>query len=187
MRSLQNVTRMILILVVLSGIFWACQKNLSARQNAIQATNSEKTDSREKESGDLSAHIPPYNLNVFMHGQEASERSEENERSEDRGFGFLRFRQNPDTARIIDLDISVFHLAPMHSYLLERAVDPITNNGCSSTAWLILGKGLVPQAIHTNHEGNGKADLFRNVTSVARGTELISISRLWIPPAIKRY
>ena len=40
-----------------------------------------------------------------------------------------------------------------------------------STAWLTLGLGLVPQAIVTDDKGNGHEDLFRNVSSVARGTQ----------------
>lgn len=85
--------------------------------------------------------------------------------------GFLKFRQDPDTARLITLDISVFNLAPHHSYQLQRAVDPITSSTCTSTAWLTLGKGLVPQTIDTDGRGNGEADLFRDVTSATRGSQ----------------
>ena len=89
----------------------------------------------------------------------------------DHEAGFLKFRQDPDTARIITLDIWVFNLKPNHSYLLQRAVDPITSSTCASTAWLTLGKGLVPQDIPTDAKGNGHEDLFRNVTAVARGSQ----------------
>jgi hypothetical protein len=87
------------------------------------------------------------------------------------GAGFLKFRQDPDTARIITLDISVFNLEPNHSYQLQRAVDPITATTCESTTWLTLGEGLVPQTINTDAKGNGEADLFRDVTSIARGSQ----------------
>jgi hypothetical protein len=87
------------------------------------------------------------------------------------GAGFIKFRQDPDTARIINLDTYLFHLQPHHSYLLQRAVDPISSSTCMSTAWLTLGLGLVPQAIVTDDKGNGHEDLFRNVSSVARGTQ----------------
>jgi len=86
-------------------------------------------------------------------------------------FGFIKFRQNPDTARIIDLDTYVTGLAPRHTYLLQRAVNPITDSSCTSTAWLTLGLGLTPQAIHTDTKGEGHEDLWRAVTSIARGTQ----------------
>jgi hypothetical protein len=87
------------------------------------------------------------------------------------GAGFIKFRQDPDTARIITLDTWVFHLQSNHSYSLQRAVDPITSTGCTSTAWLTLGMGLVPQTINTDAKGNGHEDLFRNVTAAARGSQ----------------
>jgi hypothetical protein len=89
----------------------------------------------------------------------------------DHSGGFLKFRQDPDTARIITLDTWVFNLLPNHAYALQRAVDPISSPDCVSTSWLTLGKGLVPQAINTDAKGDGEADLFRDVTAVARGTQ----------------
>jgi hypothetical protein len=85
--------------------------------------------------------------------------------------GFLKFRQDPDTARRVTLDIWVFDLLPNHSYSLQRAVDPITSADCTSTAWLTLGKGPVAQTIDTDAKGNGHEDLFRDLTAVARGTQ----------------
>lgn len=87
------------------------------------------------------------------------------------GVGYMEFRQDPDTARVIDLNTWVYRLQPNHSYLLQRAVDPIANAGCLSTAWLTLGLGLQPQEIQTNSKGDGHADLWRNISSVARGTQ----------------
>lgn len=85
--------------------------------------------------------------------------------------GFIKFRQDPDTARIIDLETWVSKLQSDHSYLLQRAVNPIADStGCSSTAWLTLGNLLVPEAIHTDGHGNGHANLSRAVTAIARGT-----------------
>ena len=87
------------------------------------------------------------------------------------GSGFIKFRQNPDTARIITLSTKVTHLLPYHSYLLQRAVNPIADpSGCSSQAWLTLGEGLQPKSISTNAYGNGSANLWRNVSAIARGT-----------------
>lgn len=89
-----------------------------------------------------------------------------------RAAGFIQFRQDPDTARIIDLDTWVSGLLPNRAYQLQRAVNPITDStGCSSTAWLTLGLGLVPQSIHTDANGSGEADLWRAVTTLARGTQ----------------
>ena len=96
----------------------------------------------------------PYNLDVVLRGQNKNFASS----------GFVKFRQDPNIALTITLDTWVINLEPNHSYLLQRAVNPIADStGCSSTAWLTLGKGLQPQAIHTDEHGAGKADLFRNV------------------------
>ncbi len=102
-----------------------------------------------------------FNLNVVFHGDAKSPKSS----------GYMEFRQDPDTARVIDLNTWVHNLEPNHSYLLQRAVDPITNPDCASTAWLTLGLGLTPQDILTNSKGDGHADLWRNISSVARGTQ----------------
>lgn len=87
------------------------------------------------------------------------------------GAGFIKYRQNPDTARIISLDTWVTKLSPNHSYLLQRAVNPIADiTGCSSTSWLTLGEGLNPKSIVTNARGDGNAKLWRDITGIARGT-----------------
>ena len=86
------------------------------------------------------------------------------------GVGLIKFRQNPDTARIITLSTKVFNLMPYHTYLLQRAVNPITDTtGCSSTVWLTLGEGLLPKSIFTDAYGNGSANLWRNVSAIPRG------------------
>ena len=79
--------------------------------------------------------------------------------------------QDPDTARIINLNTWVRNLEPNHSYLLQRAVNPITDPDCSSTAWLTLGLGLDQQDLKTDSKGDGHAELWRAVTSIARGTQ----------------
>ena len=89
----------------------------------------------------------------------------------DAGSGFIKYRQDPDTARVITLDTWVKNLLPYHSYCLQRAVNPITDvTGCSSTAWLTLGEGLQSKAILTNGKGDGNAKLWRNISGIARGT-----------------
>lgn len=88
----------------------------------------------------------------------------------DAGAGFMKFRQNPDTARVITLDTWVTKLKPNHSYLLQRAVNPISDaSGCSSNVWLTLGEGLQPKAIVTNTHGDGNAKLWRDITGIPRG------------------
>jgi hypothetical protein len=89
-----------------------------------------------------------------------------------KSFGYLKFRQNPDAAKIIDLDILVHHLTPNHEYLLQRAVDAINvvDGNCTSTSWLTLGKGLTPQSIKTDNEGNGEEKLWRDVTAIPSGS-----------------
>ena len=103
-----------------------------------------------------------YNLNVSLVGDN---------KTGPKSYGYIEFRQDPDTARIIDLNTWVYHLEANHSYLLQRAVNLITDPDCSSTAWLTLGIGLQPQAIITDSHGDGHADLWRAVTSIARGTQ----------------
>jgi hypothetical protein len=103
-----------------------------------------------------------YNLNVVLRGDAKSLPG---------SSGYIEFRQDPDTARIIDLNTWVHNLEPNHSYLLQRAVNPVTDPDCSSTAWLTLGLGLQPQDIQTDNHGDGHADLWRAVTSIARGTK----------------
>lgn len=103
---------------------------------------------------------PLYDLDVRLRGE-----------GKKAGAGFIKFRQNPDTARIITLDTWVTNLLPNHPYLLQRAVNPVADiTGCSSTAWLTLGEGLQPKSILTNAHGDGNAKLWRDITSIARGT-----------------
>jgi hypothetical protein len=108
--------------------------------------------------------LQPYNINVTLRPNTDKEKP-------GAGFGFIKFRQDPDTARIITLDTWVANLLPNHDYQLQRAVNPITDADCTSTMWLTLGEGLVPKAIHTDNKGNGQANLFRDITAIARGTE----------------
>lgn len=153
-KFLTAVTAAISFIIILSVITFSCQKGVSNNQK-IQS-NDPTPESVIAQAG---ADMPPYNLNVIM-------------QNDSRGFGFIKFRQNPDTARIINLDTWVFNLKPNHAYLLQRAVDPFTNTTtCSSTAWLTLGLGLTPKAIHTDRFGFGTAALWRDVTAVARGSE----------------
>ena len=99
---------------------------------------------------------PNFNLQVVLGGE---------------GFGLVKFRQPNDDDLIIYLDVWVRDLKPNTSYLLQRAVDVIVDGECTSTAWLTLGKGLLPQSITTDAEGTGRAELFRSVAAFPVGSE----------------
>ena len=98
---------------------------------------------------------PNFNLEVILRGQ---------------GFGHVKFRQPNDAENVVHLDVWVRDLAPNTSYLLQRAVDATIDDNCTSSAWLTLGKGAVPQSIDTDNSGTGTADLFRNLGATAAGT-----------------
>jgi hypothetical protein len=96
---------------------------------------------------------PNFNLEVILRG-------------EGKSFGHVKFRQDNDADKIIDLGVWVRDLEPNHPYLLQRAVDtPPADGSCSSIAWLTLGKGLVSQAILTDDNGTGEEDLWRQLPS----------------------
>ena len=99
---------------------------------------------------------PSFNLEVILRGE---------------GFGLVKFRQPNDDDFIIYLDVWLRDLAPNTSYLLQRAVDPIVDDNCTSTAWLTLGKGLQPQSITTDDTGTGREELFRSVAAFPSGSE----------------
>jgi hypothetical protein len=105
-----------------------------------------------------------FDLDVTFHTENLKDQA-------NKGTGFLKFRQDPDTARIITLDTYIFNLLPNHSYLLQRAANPFTDPTCTNASWLTLGKGLVAQDIATDGKGNGHETLFRDVTGIARGTD----------------
>lgn len=97
---------------------------------------------------------PHFNLEVVLRGD---------------GFGLVKFRQPNDDALIINLDTKVRGLEPNTAYVLQRAADTNLDGICSSTSWLTLGKGLVPQTITTDDGGNGEESLFRNVAAFGVG------------------
>ena len=82
---------------------------------------------------------PNFNLEVILRGD---------------GFGHVKFRQPNDAQAIIYLDPWVRGLAPNTEYVLQRAVDAVVDDVCTSTAWLTLGRGLEPQSILTDAGGN---------------------------------
>jgi len=117
---------------------------------------------------------PSYDLNVTLRGACNSISSgDEDGDSGDCPIGHLKFRQDPDAAKIIDLDIKLHNMLTNHEYLLQRAVDLINvvDGNCTSTTWLTLGKGLTPQSIVTDNDGNGEEDLWRDVTAIPSGSK----------------
>jgi len=146
----------------------SCQKEnmkTSTPENPVQ----EKISSAARQA-DLTN--PPFDLNVTLRGACSSTQpeGEDDEDSGDCPVGHLKFRQDPDPEKIIDLEIKVHNMLPNHEFLFQRAVD-IIDGECTSTAWLTLGKGLSPQSIFTDGEGNGREDLWRDVSTAPSGSK----------------
>jgi hypothetical protein len=110
-------------------------------------------------AGASPSESPPFNLEVVL--RDVADGS---------GFGHVKFRQAVDADKIVSLDTWVRDLAPDRSYRLQRAVDTTLDGECTSSAWLTLGMGLVPQAITTDERGTGREPLFRDLTAVPTGT-----------------
>jgi hypothetical protein len=100
--------------------------------------------------------IPPFNLEVILRG-------------EGKSFGHVKFRQENDAAKIIDLGVWVRDLEPNHAYYLERAAEGPADGICSSNSWLRLGLGTAATPILTDDRGTGQADLWRNVSALPTG------------------
>jgi hypothetical protein len=103
---------------------------------------------------------PAFNIEVILRDVSGGE-----------GFGLVKFRQPNDATKIVFLDTWVRDLVANHNYLLQRAADTVVDGNCTSTAWLTLGKGLVPQAIMTDDRGVGQEELFRDLAAVPTGTQ----------------
>ena len=100
---------------------------------------------------------PGFNLEVILRGDNG-------------GFGLVSFRQPNDDALVINLGTWVRNLTPNTEYQLQRAVDVTLDGECTSTAWLTLGKGTVPQTILTDGSGSGREELFRSVAAFPVGS-----------------
>ncbi len=146
----QKILITALLFSSLALITLSCQKEVSNQQQEEELSSTYRN---------ANAEAPPFNLEVILRG-------------EGNRFGHVKFRQNNDPEKIINLDTWVRGLAPNHTYLLQRAVDPanVVDGNCTSTSWLTLGKGLTPQSILTNDNGTGSEELWRNVSIVASGT-----------------
>lgn len=107
--------------------------------------------------GAQQSRLPAFDLNVHLRG--AGEEAE----------GLIKFRQPDDGVMTIFLDTRVEGLLPNHDYLLQRAALTL-GNGCVDRGWLTLGLGTVATAIHTDDEGEGRANLFRALPAAIAGT-----------------
>ncbi|MEP6616850.1 MAG: hypothetical protein ABJA57_09740 [Ginsengibacter sp.] len=146
--------RVLILALVISGVLTisSCQKNMDPLSASLeQATLNAPVDKAPTPA------TPNFNLEVILKGPGDA-------------FGLVKFRQNNDLAKIVTLDVWVRNLEPNHEYKLQRAVDANVNGDCTSTAWLTLGKGLVPQSIFTDENGTGREQLSRNLSAVASGT-----------------
>jgi len=139
-----------LLIASISFFTLSCQKEVSGKQQPQE----------EFATTISTADNPTFNLEVILRGEG------------DR-FGRVKFRQDVDPSKIINLDTWVHDLEPNHQYLLQRAVDPanVNNDFCTSTSWLTLGKGLTPQSILTDDNGSGSEDLWRDISMLASGTK----------------
>ena len=162
--------RHLLVFAIVMYSFSACQKD--GVKPAKQADDNGKAAAIQKETEiqkevdqvkldnmrDFKSIAPKYDLNVILFGEHS--------------IGLLKFRQDPDPAKIVNLDVWVIKLQPNHEYLFQRAVDAtnLVDGECTSTGWLTLGKGLVPQSIVTDSWGFGHAELWRDVSAVPSET-----------------
>jgi hypothetical protein len=143
-RSFLGVLPTVILVLTLS-----CQKEASDELQLKQ----------ENAKSSVKAEVPPFNLEVILRGGGNQ-------------FGHIKFRQDVDAAKIISLEIWVRDLEPNHAYLLQRAVDAINvvDGNCTSTGWLTLGKGLIPQSILTDEKGTGNEYLWRDITAIPSGS-----------------
>jgi len=99
---------------------------------------------------------PPFNLEAILRGD---------------GFGLVKFRQEKNAnANVVNLDVWVRDVEPNTSYSLQRAVDTVLDGSCTGTNWLTLGEGSTPHPIVTDDGGTGRADLWRDLSTLAPGT-----------------
>ncbi len=147
----KHIVHSILFISSFSIFCISCQKEMGINSNQqLELQNA---------TASINAANPPFNIEVILRG-------------EGKAFGHIKFRQDNDPAKIINLDTWVRDLEPNHAYLLQRAVDAINvvDGNCTSAAWLTLGKGLTPQSILTDANGKGTEALWRSVAAVASGS-----------------
>lgn len=150
-KFIKSVMIKIVLSIILFSALFSCKKDLSKQDKSPQVTSNAVSSIASANSA-----TPPFNLEAILRG-------------EGKGFGHVKFRQDNDADKIVTLGIWVRDLKPNHQYLLQRAVDANIDGNCTSTAWLTLGKGLVPQSILTDDNGTGREELFRNLSAFPTG------------------
>ncbi len=154
MKSVTKTLSLKSILLTIFSIFIlsACEKEINTQQQEAEESHSLAVKS-------ANAETPPFHLEVILRG-------------EGNKFGHVKFRQDNDVDKMINLDTWVRDLEPNHEYLLQRAVDVmnVVDGDCTSTSWLTLGKGLMPQSILTDESGNGSEPLWRSVAALPAGS-----------------
>lgn len=150
MKQKVSIAALLLVLIIVFNV--SCLKEMDQKELQGRELESESVNSKHTQS-------PPFNFNVKLYGRGNTQ-------------GHLKFKQDPNPAKIIDLDIKVHNLAPNHEYLLQRAVDAINvlDGNCTSTSWLTLGKGLEPQPILTDNHGKGSEELWRDISAIPSGS-----------------
>jgi hypothetical protein len=148
--------------IMISFVINSCKKS-NLETGPTSAVTTPIATSPTPDAKSLTPADPHFNLEVIL-------RSADGNGGEGDSFGHIKFRQDPDVAKIITLDVWVRGLKPNHTYLLQRAVDTNLDGNCTGTAWLTLGKGLTPQSILTDDEGTGREDLWRDVSAVPSGS-----------------
>jgi hypothetical protein len=138
----------LIILLICSLVYFSCQKEISKQRGQEEVSAA---------ASNAKAETPNFNLEIVLRG-------------DGNRFGLVKFRQAVDPAKIITLDVWVRDLEPNRAYLLQRAVDLVLDGNCTSTSWLTLGKGLTPQSIMTDANGEGRENLWRDVTGVPTGS-----------------
>ena len=138
-----------MLATVISGCKKSAMQTPPSSDLALAETNSSVTNAPTPAN-------PNFNLEVILRG-------------EGKRFGLVKFRQDNDLAKIITLDTWIRDMEPNYEYKLQRAVDTNLDGNCTGTAWLTLGKGLTPQTILTDDTGTGRAQLWRNVSTIAIG------------------
>src|SRR5436853_4779856 len=114
-------------------------------------------DADDTDDTDDANHVARVNLDVTLRG-------------DGHGHGHIKFRQPPDAFFIVFLDTRVRGLEPNTDYQLQRAVDTVVDDNCTSQTWLTLGQLTAPLLLHTDARGKGQAQFSRQLTSPA-GTE----------------
>jgi len=139
-------------IIMIAFVMSSCKKSLV---ETSPSTDLEQAEINSVANAPTPAN-PNFNLEVILRG-------------EGKRFGHVKFRQDNDIAKIVTLNVWLRDMEPNHEYKLQRAVDTNLDGNCTGTAWLTLGKGLVPQSIFTDSKGTGTEDLFRNLSAFPSG------------------